>query len=141
MALEDHVDGLVRLRLTSEGPVVRTHLRPPGQRSGRNRAAAGASDEGEPDGATAAATSCANLRLCACENPGHLSPGCRVLISSAFQRRIRVVQAPDDMVRLESATGEDIQARLSAAVSRRRGPGYGSSAMRQAMRQHAACGW
>jgi hypothetical protein len=79
-------------------------------------------------------------RLCAFENPGHLSPRCRVLISWAFQRRIRVVQAPDDMVRLESATGEDIQARPGAAVSRRRAPGCGSSAMWQATRQHAACG-
>jgi hypothetical protein len=41
---------------------------------------------------------------------GHLSRRCRVLISSAFQRRIRVVQAPDDMVRLGVAMGEEIRA-------------------------------
>jgi hypothetical protein len=70
----------------------------------------------------------------------HLSPRCRVLIGSAFQRRIRVVQAPDDTVRLGAAAREDIRA---GARGRRASPASadcGCSAMRQAVWQHAACG-
>jgi hypothetical protein len=40
----------------------------------------------------------------------HLSPCRRVLTSTAFQRRIRGVQAPDDTVRLGVAAGEGIRA-------------------------------
>src|SRR5689334_2641787 len=39
------------------------------------------------------------------------------VFSSAFQRRIRVVQAPDDMVRLGTALGEEIRAAPCAVVT------------------------